>query len=76
MAMLKNLNRNRITRKRLMRKLDFRLTSCAYPGCRRTGRVRLWTEDGRAVAFCKVHALYVAEPADDGHNRRLGPFDL
>ncbi|MER3413501.1 MAG: hypothetical protein C4340_07075 [Armatimonadota bacterium] len=40
-------------------RLDFRLVACAYPKCGRTGRVRLWTGDGRAVAFRDMHALYV-----------------
>lgn len=51
--------------------LDFRLVACAYPKCGRTGRVRLWTGDGRAVAFCDLHALYLGRPA----RREVGTQD-
>lgn len=43
-------------------RLDFRLVACAYPKCDRLGRVRLWTDNGQAVAFCDLHALYLHKP--------------
>lgn len=60
--MTKTLKRRDGAYKRAGNALDFRLVACAYPKCGRMGRVRLWTDDGRAIAFCDLHTLYLGTP--------------